>query len=330
MPSDVIAQLRDDDLPGTLAEFVERFPDDKSCAELLRRWKYRERGFVCPGCGGRSAWYLASRKLDECSTCHRQVSLTAGTVMHGTRKPLRLWFLAMFLFVVSKQGISALDLSRQLGITPKTAWTWLHKLRSAVANRPKSKLLGMVEADETWEGGLHEGRGGRPRVGEKKALVAGAIEVKDSRRSGRVRLASLEDGSAKSLGRFLHDHVQPGSTLLTDDWRSYRKPAAEGGYEHIATNMSKSARKAHEVLPGIHRVFSLLHRVLLTTYQGAVSRKHLPLYLEEYEFRFNRRTSKSRGLLFQRLLSAAITRPPPFYWEIVGRPDGQTPLYLAA
>ena len=330
MAEDLIALLRDDDIPGTLSGFVERFPNERSCAELLRRWKYREQGFVCPRCGSRSGWYLPTRRLDECARCHKQVSLTAGTVMHGSRKPLRLWFLAMFLFVVSKQGISALDLSRQLGFTLKTAWTWLHKLRSAVAYRPKSKLRGMVEADETWEGGLHEGRPGRPRVGEKKALIAGAIEVKDSRRSGRVRLSSLEDGSAKSLGRFLRAHVGVGSTLLTDDWRSYRKPAAEGGYDHIATNVSKSDRKAHEILPGIHRVFSLLHRVLLTTYQGAVTRKHLPVYLEEYEFRFNRRSSKSRGLLFQRLLSAAITQRPPFYWEIVGRPDGQTPLYLAA
>lgn len=154
--------------------------------------------------------------------------------------------------------------------------------------------------------------------------------MKDSRRSGRVRLASIKDGSAKSLGRFLHAHVGAGSTLLTDDWRSYRKPAVAGGYEHIATNVSKSDRKAHEILPGVHRVFSLLHRVLLTTYQGAVNRKHLPAYLEEYEFRFNRRNSRSRGLLFQRLLSAAVVRRPPYYWEIVGRPDGRTPLYKAA
>ena len=105
MSDDVIALLRDDDLPGTLAEFVERFPDEQSCAELLRRWKYREQGFVCPGCGSRIAWFLPSRRLDECTSCHRQVSLTAGTVMHGTRKPLRLWFLAMFLFVVSKPAL---------------------------------------------------------------------------------------------------------------------------------------------------------------------------------------------------------------------------------
>ena len=164
MASDLIALLRDDDIPGTLSGFVERFSDESACAELLRRWKYRDQGFRCPRCGGRSAWFLPSRRLDECTSCHKQVSLTAGTVMHGSRKPLRLWFLAMFLFVVSKQGISALDLSRQIGVTTKTAWTWLHKLRSAVTGRPRSKLRGVVEADETWEGGLHEG-GGRATPG---------------------------------------------------------------------------------------------------------------------------------------------------------------------
>lgn len=324
-----IPLLRDDGFPGTLTEFVDRFADEAACVEVLRRWKYQEQGFSCPRCGHDSAWFLRCRRLDECIACHKQVSLTAGTVMHGSRKPLRTWFLAMFLFVVSKQGISAMDLSRQLGLSYPTAWTWLHKLRAAVGTRAKTLLRGVVEADETWEGGLQEGGGGRPKVGEKKALIAGAIEVKE-KGWGRVRLASVESGSAASLGAFLHENVAPGSVLLTDDWRSYRKPAEQAGYEHIPTNMSKSDQKAHEILPATHRVFSLLHRVLLTTYQGAVSRKHLPGYLGEYEFRFNRRTSRSRGLLFQRLLSAAVGRPPPSYWQILGRPDGRTPLWAAA
>jgi transposase-like protein len=248
--------------------------------------------------------------------------------MHGTRKPLRLWFLAMFLFVVSKQGISAMDLSRQLGVSYPTAWTWLHKLRAAVVARPKFPLEGEVEADETWEGGLRKGMGGRPTVGEK-ALVAGTIEAKE-RSWGRVRLASIEDGSAASLGAFLHENVVPGSTLRTDDWRSYRRPAREAGYTHLATNVSKSEKEAHEILPAIHRVFSLLHRILLTTYQGAVSQKHLPSYLAEFEFRFNRRKSASRTLLFQRLLSASVLRAAPYYWRIVGRPNAATPLWAAA
>jgi hypothetical protein len=329
MTHDVIPLPRDDSLPGTLPEFSRRFGSERSCAALLRRWKYGPTGFRCPSCGGRKAWFLPSRNLDECSSCHRQVSLTAGTVMHGSKKPLKLWFLALFLFVVSKQGISAMDLSRQLGLSYSTAWTWLHKIRAAVGNRPKTRLSGVVEADETWEGGVEEGLTGRPTVGKKKALIAGVIEVK-RRGWGRLRLKSVESGSSASLGAFLHENVAPGAELHTDDWRSYRKPAAEAGYTHIATNVSKSPKEAHTVLTGIHRVFSLLHRVLLTTYQGAVSRKHLQNYLEEFAFRFNRRHSTSRGLLFQRVLSAAVLRAPPCWWEIRERPDPDTPLWMAA
>ncbi|MCP4202809.1 MAG: IS1595 family transposase [bacterium] len=330
MFGDVIPLPRDDSLPGTLPEFTRKFSSDRACAALLRRWKYGEGGFRCPRCGGRRAWFLPSRRLDECTSCHKQISLTSGTVMHGSRKPLRLWFLAMFLFVVSKQGISAMDLSRQLGISYPTAWTWLHKLRAAVGTRPKTRLHGVVEADETWEGGVEHGHPGRPTVGKKKALIAGAIEVKRKKGWGRLRLQSVESASATSLGAFLHEHVAPGSTLLTDDWRSYRRPAKEAGYKHIATNMKTVPAGAHTVLPGIHRVFALLHRVLLTTHQGAVSRKHLQNYVEEFAFRFNRRRSASRGLLFQRLLSAAVMRSPPCYWEILERPDPDTPLWMAA
>ena len=330
MSPETIPLPRDDTLPGTLPGFMERFPDDQACAEFLREWKYGPDGFRCPRCGGDSAWFLPSRRLDECAGCHKQVSLTAGTIMHRSPKPLRLWFLAMFLFVVNKQGISALNLSRQLGLSYPTAWTWLHKLRRAISGRPKTALHGVVDADETWEGGLRKGLPGRPKVGRKSSLVAGAVELLQPKGFGRARLASLKDGSAASLGEFLRANVAAGSTLLTDDWRSYRTPAAEAGYEHIATNMSKCEEAAHEVLPGSHRVFSLLHRVLLGTYQGAASHKHLPSYLDEYEFRFNRRNSGSRTLLFQRLLSTVVNSEPVSYWRIVGRPNAKTPLRAAA
>ena len=323
---------RDDSLPGTLAEFVVKFSDEDSCAELLRRWKYGERGFQCPSCGGHDAWFLPSRRLDECGTCHKQVSLTAGTVMHGTRKPLRLWFLAMYLFVSSKQGVSALELQRELGLAKyQTAWTWLHKLRNAIAMRPTTLLKGHVEIDETWEGGLRRGKPGRPKVSDTSPLVMGAVEVSPHHACiGRVRLESIDDGSAAVARAFFEDHIEGGSVLFTDDWGSYRTPAKDLKHDHRPTNISKSSEDAHAVLPAIHRVFSLLHRVLLGTYQGSVRRKYLPCYLAEYEFRFNRRTSKRRGLLFQRLLTCATRRSPPSYWEIVGREDARTPLAVAA
>jgi transposase-like protein len=324
MPSEILPLPRDDRIPGTLIEFLRRFSTEKACARFLRRWKY-PRGFRCPHCGHDHAWYVRTRHLDECSRCGHQTSLTAGTVMHGSRKPLRLWFAAIYLFVVSKQGISAKSLERQIDVSYPTAWTWLHKLRDAVSQRSTLPLRGVVELDDTWEGGLEEGAGGRPKAGNKKALVAGAIEVPPNQKGyGRLRLMHLENGSSAAIQPFIEANIEPGSTLLTDDWRSYRRPASECGLDHQATNVSKSEHKAHHILPAIHRVFSLLHRVLLTTYQGAVRHKHLQRYLEEFEFRFNRRTAGSRGLLFQRALSAATLGKPPPYSQIVRQPDPST------
>ena len=132
MPAPVIPFPRDDSLPGTLAEFVVTFSDEERCAKLLRRWKYGDDGFRCPRCDARHAWFLPSRRLDECSQCHLQVSLTAGTVMHGSRKPLRLWFLAMYLLTQTKNGVSALELSRQLGLSYNSAWRMKQKLMQAM------------------------------------------------------------------------------------------------------------------------------------------------------------------------------------------------------
>jgi transposase-like protein len=315
------ARLRDDTLPRTLAEFTTRFKDDAACAEVLRRWKYGG-AFRCPRCGHDAAWFIESRGTDECRACGKQTSLTAGTVMHKSSKPLRLWFLAMYLFVSTKQGISATSLAQQLGVSYPTGWLWLAKLRSAVGRRTTTQLFGLVEYDDTWEGGVHEGkRGGRPKVGEKKALIGGAVELLSAKKGfGRVRLASMKDGSIPTFEQFFKEHVAPGSTLLTDDWRSYRKAADAAKLDHIATTVSKSDRKAHDILPGVHRVFSLVHRVLLATYQGAVSMKHLPAYLAEFEFRFNRRHSASRGLLFQRVLACATVGAPPTYDDFTSGP----------
>ena len=148
--------LRDDELPGTVLEFVQRFGTEEACQDLLRRWKYREAGFHCPGCGGEQAWHLVSRRLDECCSCGKQVSLTAGTLFHGSRTSLTKWFLALYLVVSSKQGISAVELGRSVGVSYPTAWTWLQKLRRALSSRPVERLAGLVEVEV---GALEPGTG---------------------------------------------------------------------------------------------------------------------------------------------------------------------------
>jgi transposase-like protein len=318
---------REDDLPGDLPGFFARFSTEAACAELLRRWKYPQ-GFRCPSCGGCKAWFLETRRLDECAGCGQQVSLTAGTLFHKTRKPLSLWFAALFLFVSSKQGISAVELGRQLKLRQATAWTWLHKIRSALGLRACGLLSGAVEVDETYEGGVEKGVPGRGA--RTKTLVGAAVEVAhDDRGLGRARLRVLRNASSRSLRTFVGATVAPGSLVLTDGWRGYGARSL-ADMEHDAVVVKGSGLQAHEALPAVHRVFALLHRVLLGTHQGAVRRKHLDAYLREFEFRFNRRSSLSRGLLFQRLLSCAVLGKPPAYWRIVGRKAPRRPLKKAA
>ena len=318
---------RDDTLPSDLPGFLDRFATEADCAALLRRWKYPE-GFRCPRCSSSKSWYLDARRIDECAGCGHQSSLTAGTLFHRTHKPLRSWFTAIFLFVSSKQGISAVELGRQLGMREATAWTWLHKLRHSLGARDTELLSGIVEIDETYEGGVEPGVPGRGA--RTKSLVAAAVEVNpDDKGFGRAKLRRIDDASADSLQRFVRETVAPGTNVLTDGWRAYEGKAVEG-CEHVAINISASGLPAHQALPAVHRVFSLLHRVLLGTYQGAVRPKHLAAYLDEFEFRFNRRHAKSRTLLFQRALSCAVAARPPEYWRIAGRSAPRVPVNSAA
>ena len=239
--------------------------------------------------------------------------MTAGTIFEGTRKPLRLWFLAMWLITGEKNGISALGLQRELGFTRyETVWTWLHKLRRAMVRPGRDQLSGRVEVDETYLGGEEEGMRGREV--EKKFIVAIAVE-EDGDGMGRVRLRRVEDVSGRSLLPFVQEAVQPGSIVHTDGWSGYAKLPSHG-YKHDVTNVSRSEELAHELLPRVHRVAALLKRWLLGTHQGAVGKHHLDYYLDEFTFRFNRRTSNKRGKLFYRLVQQAV-QVAPVSWEEV-------------
>lgn len=270
--------------------------------------------FAARVAGGRG-WSLRSG-LVECRTCGHQTSVTAGTIFQDTRKPLALWFRVMWWVTSQKNGASALGLQRALGLgTYKTAWTWLHKLRRAMVRAGRDRLTGSVEVDETYVGGLEEGVRGRQT--ETKALVVIAAQ-EDGAGIGRIRMRCVSDASAKSLMTFVEDSVEPGSLIHTDGWPSYA--SAEGrGYRHRVTVLSGKKEFASELLPRVHRVASLLKRWLLGTHQGAVSREHLDYYLDEFTFRFNRRTSKSRGKLFYRLVQQAVVADPVPYKVIIKR-----------
>lgn len=298
------------DYPETFQEMDERFCSDAACRDYIRRLRWPN-GFVCPHCGvGGEPWAMAGGWL-RCRACRGETSLTAGTIFEGTRKPLRLWFLAMWFVTSQKNGVSALGLQRVLGLgSYETAWTWLHKLRRAMVRPGRDLLSGTVEVDETYVGGPEEGTQGRET--ENKAIVAVAAE-KNGRGLGRIRLRRIEDVSANSLLPFVQSAVTLGSTVHTDGWKSYAG-LAKAGYQHQVTVISGGSDLAHEVMPRVHLVASLLKRWLIGTHQGGVQHQHLDDYLDEFTFRFNRRRSRARGLLFHRLAQqAAAVAPAPYH-----------------
>jgi transposase-like protein len=295
-----------EDYPRTLAEFEARFPADAACRDYLFALRWPE-GFRCPRCGHAEAWPVARVRF-ECASCAHQASVIAGTIFQDTHRPLTEWFRAIWWVTSQKNGASALGLQRILGLgSYKTAWAWLHKLRRAMVGPGRERLSGEVEVDESYVGGLEEGTHGRRT--EKKAIVAIAAE-KDGDGTGRIRMRRIEDASAKELRAFVTDAVERGSLVHTDGWDGY-SGLKKKGYRHKVTPVK--GRKASKVLPRVHKAASLLKRWLMGTHQGAVSREHLDYYLDEFTFRFNRRTSRYRGKLFYRLLQNAVAvEPAPF------------------
>ena len=296
-----------------MAELETRFGTEQACRDYLLKLRWPE-GFVCPRCRGRSAW-TTNRNLLVCAGCQYQASLTARTIFQDTRKPLTMWFRAIWWVTAQKNGASALGLQRILGLGSYfTAWTWLHKLRRAMVRPGRDRLHGRVEVDETYIGGLEEGVRGRQT--ETKALVAVACE-EDGRAIGRIRLRRIRDASAASLEAFVAEAIEPGSVVHTDGWEGYASLEMKG-YTHPVTVLKRSQRSASELLPRVHLVVSLLKRWLVGTHQGAVSLQHLDYYLDEFTFRFNRRKSRSRGKLFYRLLQQAVAVEPAPYKAVVG------------
>jgi len=303
----------EEDYPRSLAEFQARFSSERACRDYLQRLRWPD-GFRCPGCDGDRAWPIIGRHgLLECATCHRQTSVTAGTVFQDTHKPLMLWFQAMWWVTSQKPGASALGIQRVLGLgSYETAWAWLHKLRRAMVRPGRDQLTGEVEVDETFVGGVESG-GGRRHLG-RKALVAIAAEVRGPA-VGRIRMKRVRDSSAASLQPFVQETVVAGATVVTDGFQSYRGLSAVG-YHHDRRVLLGSGESADAVLPRVHRVAALFKRWLLGTHQGGVSQEQLNYYLDEFTFRFNRRTSRSRGKLFYRLVQQAVLIDPVPYAKL--------------
>lgn len=282
--------------PVTRLEFQRKFSNESACAAYLERirWPF---GFSCPTCGVRDeAQRMGTRpRVLRCRHCRNEVSLTSGSIMHATRTPLQVWFWGAYLVTTQTPGMSALQFQRQLGIRRyETAFQLLHKLRAGMV-RPNQDQIGgdwLVEVDETLVGGKTRGEG---HGVHHKTYVVGAVEARGKqdehgRRSiyaGRLRLQTLNDRAGKTLETFVTANVLPYSRITTDGWSGYSN-LTELGYNHKSVALDGDMEKADQALPMIHLVFSNLKAWLLGTHHG-VSQQHLPAYLNEFVFRFNRR-----------------------------------------
>ena len=294
------------DYPRTYREFAEMYPDDDACAAWLEQLRWPN-GFVCPKCEtGASPWQHTRGRL-VCSSCRHQGTVTAGTILDKTRTPLTTWFEAAWHVTTAKNGLSAKTLERTLGVRYRVAWTVLQRSRVAMVRSERKRLSGAVEVDETLIGGVR--RGGKRGRGTSKSVVVIGVEVLEPKGFGRVRMRRVPDASGAHLVPFVCAVVAPGSTVRTDRWGGYND-LPKLGYTRHKTVLSASEDPAHVTMPGVHRVASLLKRSILGTHQGSVTSDHLQAYLEEFTFRFNRRTSASRGLVFRRLLEQAVVTGP--------------------
>lgn len=290
--------------PLNQMEFEKMFSDEAKCFQYLIDLKWSN-GFICPFCKHNEYW-LTKRKQLMCTKCKYQTTPTAGTIFDKCKKPLFVYFRAIWWIVAQKIGVSATGLQKILGLgSYHTAWEWLHKFRRLMVLPGREKLSGVVEIDETFIGGYKPGKRGRGTEG--KTLIIIAVEIKEYG-TGRVRMAIIPNASYKSIQRFVKDNIKAGSHLQTDGWKSYIK-LEQDGYDHTVIS-KETAENKDNLTPNVHRIASLLKRWLLGTHQNFVKKSHLEYYLDEFVFRHNRRKAKSRGLLFETLLKQAVTHKP--------------------
>lgn len=298
--------------PKDFQEFISQFKNEDDCWNYIFaiRWP---NGFLCPQCSNLGAFWISDQKLIHCSLCGHQTSVTSGTIFHGTRKPLLLWFHIMWWVVAQKTGASANNLMDFMGFgSYETAWLWLQKLRRAMVRPEREKLSGVIEVDETYIGGHEIGSGKQGRGAETKILVVVATECV-GKQIGRVRFKCIEDASGDNLINFIKENIEEGSTIITDGWSGYNSLSKSEKYKHQVKAIKGSGLDAHELLPHVHLVDSLVKRWINGTHQGSISPKYLTYYLDEFAFRFNRKLSTHRGKLFYRLMQQAVSTPPQPY-----------------
>ncbi|EBB4596089.1 IS1595-like element ISRama1 family transposase, partial [Salmonella enterica] len=303
------------DYPRNWNEFLDRFGTEEACLSYLEGLRWPQ-GFVCPDCGVAAEPYRSSRTRLMCRSCAHQTTVTAGTIFDKTRTPLRVWLAGAWYLTNQKQGVSALGLQRVLGLgSYQTAWTMLHRFRRAMVRPDRERLKGCVEVDETYLA-ITDREAPISAINRKnrtsKVLVILAVEMLQPKGFGRIRLQRIQNDGAECVIPFIQASIEPGAQVRTDGSAAYRT-LSKLGYEHQRNVMLGAEVPAHVSMAGVHRVASLVKRWILGTHHGSVQPEHLDAYLDEFVFRFNRRTSGSRGLLFYRLLQQAVVTGPVTY-----------------
>lgn len=325
MKSDIMGGMKRQKLHRmmTIQQFQRLFGTEEQCVQRLAQMRW-PRGFVCSRCAGSSCGHMKAKRVDECRDCGYQGSVTAGTIFHKTRTPLQHWFWAIYRMSQGKKGVSALQLSKEMGVSYPTAWLMQHKIRKAMAEGERgSPLKGLVEVDEGYVGGREKGGGRIGRSLQSKSLVAVAVEHRGEGKAGerplpgRCALSVIAAAGAENIRGFVREKVLEGSAVLTDRFASYRGLSARG-FSHAAIPMRDDPEMAHRFFPWVHITLSNLKRFLLGTHHKPQA-KHLSRYVAEFSYRFNRRGQE--GSLFNQLTQACLASNTIIYRDLVAAPE---------
>ena len=290
------------DFPKTAPAFEARFKTEDDCRRywIKARWGGKP---ACAKCNSTRVWPIRGGVRYECAECRHQTSLTSGTVLEKTRKPLKMWFRAIFEISTRRTGISAKDLQRIMGFgSYETAWTWLHKLRSAMVRSDSEPLGPLAQMDEALVGG---------KGGPHKQLVLAAAES-----GGRIRFAHADNNDAATCKRFADAEVATTAAVTTDGHKGYNEKSL-GAREHEAIVQTKAEKREADCIQSCHWSISLLKRWLIGTHALAMKPKHLQAYLDEFVFRYNRRKTDGVGRIAARVIESAVTKPPLPMWMLV-------------
>lgn len=300
-----------------LLEFLDKYGSEYQCSEALFRLRWPD-GFVCPECGSHSYCELKTRKLFQCHICHHQTSLTAGTIFHGTRLPLRKWFLAIYLLTQPKKSISALELKRQIGVNYDTAWSLKHKLMQVMYERQQQKKLsGHIELDDAYLGGEKSGK--RGRGSENKIPFVAAVQTIDGKPLW-MQMRRVESFHKEAIATYAQRALSAGSHIVSDGLGCFNGVVDAGCHHEPITTGSGRQAAQNPAFKWVNTVLGNVKSAIRGTFH-AVSEKHSPRYLAEFEYRFNRRFHLPS--MIDRLLFVSLRTPPmPYRLLTMAEPFG--------